>query len=142
MKPMFTEDATRAIKYAREEACNHGHDYIGSEHILLALMRLDQGRPIQVLTKLGLDLNELKTRIEDEMSPSAGGSPLEQLPLTGRAKHVLELAALQARVRKKEDIDAEDLLLSLVKCEVTLVAKVLIEFAVDYDKELNELTHL
>jgi len=142
MDPMFTEDTKKAIEFARDEAGRHGHSFIGTEHILLGLIRLDRGRAIEVLTKLGLDLDEFKERIAHAMHPSEDNPAAEQVPLTRQALIALEQSAQEAETRESKDIETEDLLLGLLKHEETLAARVLIEFAIDYYKVLNELRNL
>ncbi|MCK4427911.1 MAG: hypothetical protein KAW16_05465, partial [candidate division Zixibacteria bacterium] len=60
MNEMFTERARKVIEYARDEAVRLRHDYIGTEHLLLGFLRLGEGKAIEILTNIGIDLNELK----------------------------------------------------------------------------------
>ncbi|UCD56663.1 MAG: ATP-dependent Clp protease ATP-binding subunit, partial [Candidatus Hydrogenedentota bacterium] len=89
MNEMFTESARKAIEYARDEASRLRHDYIGTEHLLLGLIRLGEGRAVEVIANLGLDLNDLKQSIEEVVQPSGGTMTMGQLPLTARAKKTL-----------------------------------------------------
>ena len=70
MNEMFTELARKSIEHARDEAARLRHDYIGTEHLLLGLIRLGEGRAIDVMTNLGLDLMDLKSSIEEVVQPS------------------------------------------------------------------------
>ncbi|HLG94604.1 MAG TPA: Clp protease N-terminal domain-containing protein, partial [candidate division Zixibacteria bacterium] len=72
MNEMFTERARRAIEYARDEAARLKHDYIGTEHLLLGVIKLGEGRAVEILTNIGLDLNELRQSVEDVVQPSGG----------------------------------------------------------------------
>ena len=65
MNEMFTEKARRAIEYARDEAARLKHDYIGTEHLLLGLIRLGEGNAVEILQNIGIDLSELKKSVED-----------------------------------------------------------------------------
>ena len=134
MNEMFTESARKAIEYARDEAARLRHDYIGTEHLLLGLIRLGEGRAVEIISNLGLDLNDLKTSIEDVVQPAGGTMTMGQLPLTARAKKTLEVSGQEARALKSKDIDTEHILLALLKDEEGVAAQVLstYEIAVSY----------
>jgi len=72
MNEMFTESARKAIEYARDEASRLKHDYIGTEHLLLGLIRLGEGQAIEVLANLGLEPTDLRASIEEVVQPSGG----------------------------------------------------------------------
>jgi ATP-dependent Clp protease ATP-binding subunit ClpA len=90
MNEMFTEAARKAIEYARDEASRLKHDYIGTEHLLLGLIRLGEGQAVEIIGNLGLELEDLKASIEEVVQPSGGTMTMGQLPLTARAKKTLE----------------------------------------------------
>jgi len=139
---MFTERARRAIEYARDEAARLKHDYIGTEHLLLGLIKLGEGRAIEVLTNIGLELNELRQSVEDVVQPSGGTMVMGQLPLTARAKKTLELSGQEARALKSKDIDTEHILLALLKEEEGVAAQVLSMYDVDYKEVYEELKNI
>ncbi len=139
---MFTERARRAIEYARDEAARLKHDYIGTEHLLLGLIKLGEGRAIEILTNIGLDLNELRQSVEDVVQPSGGTMVMGQLPLTARAKKTLELSGQEARALKSKDIDTEHILLALLKEEEGVAAQVLSMYDVDYKESYEELKNI
>jgi len=142
MNEMFTELARKAIEYARDEAARLRHDYIGTEHLLLGLVRLGEGRAIEVLLNLGLDLIDLKASIEEVVQPSGGTMTIGQLPLTARAKKTLEVSGQEARALKSKDIDTEHILLALLKDEEGIAAQVLSMFEIDYKEAYEELKNI
>jgi len=142
MNEMFTESARKAIEYARDEAARLRHDYIGTEHLLLGLIRLGEGRAAEMLANLGLDLSDLKTSIEEVVQPSGGTMTMGQLPLTARAKKTLEVSGQEARALKSKDIDTEHLLLALLKDEEGVAAQVLSTYEIDYKEAYEELKNI
>jgi ATP-dependent Clp protease ATP-binding subunit ClpC len=134
MNEMFTELARKAIEYSRDEAIRLRHEYIGTQHLLLGLIRLGEGRAVEIIANLGLDLDDLKASIEEVLEP--GGSPITagRLPLTPRAKKTLEVSVLEARAFKSKDIDTEHILLALLKDEEAVAAQVLSTHEIDYKK--------
>ncbi len=142
MNEMFTESARKAIEYARDEAARLRHDYIGTEHLLLGLIRLGDGRAVEIITNLGLELNDLKTSIEEVVQPSGGTMTMGQLPLTARAKKTLEVSGQEARALKSKDIDTEHILLALLKDEEGVAAQVLSTYEIDYKEAYEELKNI
>ncbi|MCI0596811.1 MAG: ATP-dependent Clp protease ATP-binding subunit, partial [candidate division Zixibacteria bacterium] len=142
MNEMFTERARRAIEYARDEAARLKHDYIGTEHLLLGVIKLGEGRAVEILSNIGLDLNELRQSVEDVVQPSGGTMVMGQLPLTARAKKTLELSGQEARALKSKDIDTEHILLALLKEEEGVAAQVLSMYDVDYKEAYEELKNI
>jgi ATP-dependent Clp protease ATP-binding subunit ClpC len=142
MNEMFTESARKAIEYARDEAARLRHDYIGTEHLLLGLIRLGEGQAVEVIVNLGLELNDLKTSIEEVVQPSGGTMTMGQLPLTARAKKTLEVSGQEARALKSKDIDTEHILLALLKDEEGVAAQVLSTYDIDYKEAYEELKNI
>ncbi|MEZ5357363.1 MAG: ATP-dependent Clp protease ATP-binding subunit [Candidatus Zixiibacteriota bacterium] len=142
MNEMFTELARKAIEYARDEAARMRHDYIGTEHLLLGLIRLAEGRAIEVISNLGLDLNDLKAAVEELVQPSGGTMTMGQLPLTARAKKTLEVSGQEARALKSKDIDTEHILLALLKDEDGVASQVMSMFEIDYKEVYDELKNI
>jgi ATP-dependent Clp protease ATP-binding subunit ClpC len=142
MNEMFTERARKAIEYARDEAARLKHDYIGTEHLLLGLLRLGEGRAVEVLTNIGIDLNELRQSVEDVVQPSGGTMAIGQLPLTARAKKLLEVSAQEARGLRSKDIDTEHLLLAMLRDEEGVAAQVLSMYDLDYQEVQDELKNI
>src|SRR5512137_1489733 len=142
MNETFSELARKAIEYARDEAARLRHDYIGTEHLLLGLVRLGEGRAVEVITNLGLDLDDLKQSIEEVVQPSGGTMTMGQLPLTARAKKTLEVSGQEARALKSKDIDTEHILLALLKDEEGVAAQVLSMYDIDYKEAYEELRNI
>ncbi|HKZ22534.1 MAG TPA: Clp protease N-terminal domain-containing protein, partial [candidate division Zixibacteria bacterium] len=142
MNEMFTERARKAIEYARDEAARLRHDYIGTEHLLLGLLKLGEGKAMDILNNIGIELNELKQSIEDVVQPSGGTMTMGQLPLTARAKKTLEVSGQEARALKSKDIDTEHILLALLKDEEGVAAQVLSMYEVDYKEAYEELKNI
>jgi ATP-dependent Clp protease ATP-binding subunit ClpC len=142
MNEMFTERARKAIEYARDEAARLKHDYIGTEHLLLGLIRLGEGLAIEVLRNIGIEANELKTSVEEIVQPSGGTMQMGQLPLTARAKKTLEVSGNEARALKSKDIDTEHILLALLKDEEGVASQVLSMYDVDYKEAYEELRNI
>ncbi|HUU46277.1 MAG TPA: ATP-dependent Clp protease ATP-binding subunit [Acidobacteriota bacterium] len=142
MNETFSESARKAIEYARDEAARLRHDYIGTEHLLLGLIRLGEGQAVDIITNIGIELNELKTSIEEVVQPSGGTMTMGQLPLTARAKKTLEVAGNEARALKSKEIDTEHILLALLKDEEGVAAQVMSMYDVDYKDAYDELKNI
>ncbi len=142
MNEMFTERARKAIEFARDEAARLRHDYIGTEHLLLGLIRLGEGTAVEVIANLGLDLADLKASIEEVVQPAGGTMTMGQLPLTARAKKTLEVSGQEARALKSKDIDTEHILLALLKDEEGVAAQVLSTYEIDYKEAYEELKNV
>src|SRR5512133_890935 len=98
MNGMFTDRVKKVMQIAREESVRLGNDYVGTEHLLLGLIREGDGVAVAVLQSLSVDLAELSRNVEKSVSSSGGMMTLGQmLPFTPRAKKVLETAAQEAR---------------------------------------------
>ncbi|MCX6825881.1 MAG: ATP-dependent Clp protease ATP-binding subunit, partial [candidate division Zixibacteria bacterium] len=142
MNEMFTELARKAIEYARDEAARLRHDYIGTEHLLLGLIRLGEGRAVDIINNLGLEIQDLKASVEEVVQPAGGTMTMGQLPLTARAKKTLEVSGQEARALKSKDIDTEHILLALLKDEEGVAAQVLSMYEIDYKEVYEELKNV
>jgi ATP-dependent Clp protease ATP-binding subunit ClpC len=142
MNEMFAEAARKAIEFARDEASRLKHDYIGTEHLLLGLIRLGEGRAVEVIANLGLELDDLRKSIEEVVQPAGGTLTMGQLPLTARAKKTLEVSGQEARALKAKDIDTEHILLALLKDEEGVAAQVLATYEIDYKEAYEELKNI
>ena len=137
MNEMFTEQARQAIEYSQDESHRLRHHYIGTNHLLLGLIRLGEGRAIDILINLGLEPSDLKASIEEFVPPSGVTMTMGRVPLTGRAKKALEVSGQEARALKSKDIDGEHILLALLQDEGGVAARVLSTYEIYY-KEVNE----
>lgn len=142
MRQNFTSRVQKVIRYAKEEAMRLGHEYIGTEHLLLGILKEGEGIAIKVLRNLDVDLEELREKLEDAAGPATGTLTLGNLPLTKRAERVLKITYLEAKNFNSDIIGTEHLLLSLLKEVDGLAAQVLLNFDVDYDIVYQELKNI
>lgn len=127
------------IRLSREEALRLGHDYIGTEHLLLGIIREGEGMGVKILRNLGVDLGKLKRAIEDTVRSMSGPLTIGNIPLTKQAEKVLKITYLEAKLYKSDVIGTEHLLLSLLRDEDNIAAQILSQFAVNYDTVRKEL---
>ncbi len=138
MDANFSADAQAALRHSRAEAIRLGHDYIGTEHLLLGLLH-DRGNAANILIGFGLDLDELRKAIEQNAPPTAGLPPFGNIPLTKQAEMVLKRTYIEAKATKSSVIDTEHLLLALLSDPQNLAAQVLSMYEVQYDDVKNEV---
>ena len=138
----FTERARKVIVYAKEEARRFNHDYIGTEHLLLGLIREGEGVAAAVLQKLGLDLETIRIEVEKLVQPGPQTQVLGDIPFTPRSKKALELSAEEARALGHNYIGTEHLLLGLVKEGEGMAYRVLLNLGLDLSKLRNEVMEL
>jgi ATP-dependent Clp protease ATP-binding subunit ClpC len=138
----FTERARKVIVYAKEEARRLNHDYIGTEHLLMGLIREGEGVAAAVLQKLGLDLETIRIEVEKLVQPGPQTQVLGDIPFTPRSKKALELAAEEARALGHNYIGTEHLLLGLVKEGEGMAYRVLLNLGLDLGKLRNEVMEL
>src|SRR3989338_341891 len=138
----FTERARKVIVYAKEEARRFNHDYIGTEHLLLGLVREGEGVAAAVLQKLGIDLETIRIEVEKMVQPGPQTQVLGDIPFTPRSKKALELSAEEARALGHNYIGTEHLLLGLVKEGEGMAYRVLLNLGLDLAKLRNEVMEL
>ena len=129
----FTERARRVLSLAQEEAQRFQHNYIGTEHLLLGLVREDEGVAAKVLHDLGVDLQKVRSSVEDIIG-RGGRIVLGEIGLTPRAKQVIELAVDEARRMNHHYIGTEHLLLGLIREGEGIAAGVLKSQGVTLEK--------
>ena len=134
----YTEEARQAIVIAQEEARILRHNYIGTEHLLLALLREEHGGAAQALRSHGFTLDEMRARVT-RIVGSGEEVPSTQLPFTPRSKKVLELAAQEALARNDNHIGTEHLLLGLLREDNGVAARILTESELEADALRREL---
>src|SRR5437762_1908758 len=115
MYERFTDRARQVMRLAHEEAQNFKHEYIGTEHILLALVREGSGVPARALRLLGVDEDSICREVENAILKGAGAVLTGNLPLTPRVKKSLEYAVEEARRLRSEAVGPEHLLLGLLR---------------------------
>ena len=142
MRNNFTSRVQKVIRFSKEEAMRLGHDYIGTEHLLLGILKEGEGIAVKILKNLSMDMEKLKQRLEEASGPAGGMMTLGNLPLSKRAEKVLKITYLEAKNFKSDIIGTEHLLLSLLKEKEGLAAQVLMSFNVDYNVVYNELKNI
>ncbi len=138
----FTERARKVIILAKEEARRFNHDYIGTEHILLGLIREGEGVAAAVLQKMGVSLENIRLEIEKLVQPGPTTQIIGDIPFTPRAKKALELAAEEARSLGHNYIGTEHLLLGLIKEGEGVASQVLLNLGLDLNSVRNEVMEL
>ena len=142
MEAKFSNRVKEVISLSREEALRLGHDYIGTEHLLLGVIREGEGVAIGLLKKLGISLDDLRASIEHNTkgSTSSNLKNLSNIPLTRQSEKVLKITYLEAKIFKSQLIGTEHLLLSILRDEDNIATQILEKFDVNYDivKELLE----
>jgi ATP-dependent Clp protease ATP-binding subunit ClpC len=142
MEGNFSNRVQDVIRLSREEALRLGHDYIGTEHLLLGIIREGEGIAVKILRNLGCDLYKLKKTIEDTVRTSGGTLTIGNIPLTKQAEKVLKITYLEAKLYKSDVIGTEHLLLSLLRDDDNIAAQILHQFDVHYDKVRAELDNI
>jgi ATP-dependent Clp protease ATP-binding subunit ClpC len=135
----FTERAKQVVVLAQDEARALRHNYIGTEHILLGLLREEEGLAARVLESLDITVEEVRAQVARIIGP--GDEPIVsgQIPFTPRAKKVLELSLREALSLKHNHIGTEHILLGLVRENEGVAARILLEFDADAEKIRNEI---
>ncbi|MGE0161378.1 MAG: ATP-dependent Clp protease ATP-binding subunit [Gemmatimonadales bacterium] len=134
----FTDRVRKVLAMAREEAIRLQHDYVGTEHILLGLIREGEGVAAAVLTNLNVDLEQIHERVEESVRKGKATIALGELPYTSRAKKVLEFAMAEARDFNHSYVGTEHLLLGLLREEKGIAAQVLNSLGVTLDEAREE----
>ncbi|HTY45985.1 MAG TPA: ATP-dependent Clp protease ATP-binding subunit [Patescibacteria group bacterium] len=135
----FTERARKVIILAKEEARRFNHDYIGTEHILLGLIREGEGVAATVLQKMGVSLENIRLEVEKLVQPGPTTQIIGDIPFTPRAKKALELAAEEARSLGHNYIGTEHLLLGLIREGEGVASQVLLNLGLDLNTVRNEV---
>src|SRR5665811_173058 len=134
----YTEKAKKAIMIAQEEAINLNHDYIGTEHILIGLIKEEEGVASQVLRQLGVNID----KVVEELERLVGKGEYQQvgeISFTPRAKKILELASQEASQLKNNYIDTEHILLGLIKEGSGVAVRILNDLGVNLDNVYSEI---
>ena len=134
----FTDRVRKVLAMAREEAIRLQHDYVGTEHILLGLIREGEGVAAAVLQNLSVDLEQIHERVEESVRKGKATIALGELPYTSRAKKVLEFAMAEARDFNHSYVGTEHLLLGLLREEKGIAAQVLNSLGVTLDEARGE----
>ncbi|MEW6006369.1 MAG: ATP-dependent Clp protease ATP-binding subunit [Stygiobacter sp.] len=142
MEGNFSERVQEVIRLSREEALRLGHDYIGTEHLLLGIIREGQGVAVRILRNLDVDLVKLKKAIEDTVRASGGTLTIGNIPLTKQAEKVLKITQIESKIYKSDVIGTEHILLSLLRDEDNIATQILHQFNVTYENARSELNDI
>ncbi|MGE5106503.1 MAG: ATP-dependent Clp protease ATP-binding subunit [Sphingobacteriales bacterium] len=137
----FSAQVKEIISYSREEALRLGNDFIGTEHLVLGLIREGENTAVKILKTLNVDLYELRKEIEMAVKDKTGKNiaNINSLPLTKQAEKVIRVTVLEAKSLKSPQVETEHLMLSILKNKENIATQILNQFDVDYDIFRNEL---
>src|ERR1700741_2047628 len=135
----FTPRAQQVLALARKEADRFNHNYVGTEHLLLGLIKLGQGVAVNVLQKMGLDLETVRMEVENQVGSGPETKIVGNVPYTPRVKKVLALAGKEAKALSHSYVGTEHILLGLLKEGEGVAARVLKNLEVDIERTRNEI---
>jgi ATP-dependent Clp protease ATP-binding subunit ClpC len=137
----FSSQVKEIISYSREEALRLGNDFIGTEHLVLGLIRDGENTAVRILKSLNIDLYELRKEIEMAVKDKTGKTiaNINSLPLTKQAEKVIRITVLEAKSLKSGQVESEHLMLSILKNKENIATQILNQFDVDYDLFRNDL---
>ncbi|TAH05218.1 MAG: ATP-dependent Clp protease ATP-binding subunit [Sphingobacteriales bacterium] len=138
----FSAQVKEIISYSREEALRLGNDFIGTEHLLLGMIREGDNTAVKILKSFNVDLYELRKEIELAVKDKTGKNiaNINSLPLTKQAEKVIRVTVLEAKALKSQTVETEHLMLSILKNKENIATQILNQFDVDYDLFRNELS--
>ncbi len=145
MNRRFSPKVKQVISRSREEAIRLGHDYIGTEHLLLGIMSERRSLAMRVLNSLDVDSRELMKTVEDQIQKRSSSKTtlnLGNLPLNKQAEKVLKVTFLEAKMLKSDQISPEHLLLSILKHKDNIASRILRQFDIDYEIYKAELEYV
>jgi ATP-dependent Clp protease ATP-binding subunit ClpC len=135
----FTPRAQQVLALARKEADRFNHNYVGTEHLLLGLIKLGQGVAVNVLQKLGLDLETVRMEVEKQVGSGPDQKMVGNIPYTPRVKKVLALAGKEAKALSHSYVGTEHILLGLLREGEGVAARVLKNLEIDIERTRNEI---
>ncbi len=137
----FSAQVKEIISFSREEALRLGNDFIGTEHLLLGLIREGDNTAVRILKSFNIDLYELRKEVELAVKDKTGKNiaNINSLPLTKQAEKVIRVTVLEAKALKSPTVETEHLMLSILKNKENIATQILNQFDVDYDLFRNEL---
>ncbi|MFM1857445.1 MAG: hypothetical protein RLZ05_505 [Bacteroidota bacterium] len=137
----FSAQVKEIISFSREEALRLGNDFIGTEHLLLGMIREGENTAVKILKSFNVDLYELRKEIEMAVKDKTGKNVanINSLPLTKQAEKVIRVTVLEAKALKSNTVETEHLMLSILKNKENIATQILNQFDVDYDLFRQEL---
>ncbi len=142
MDSNFSNRVQEVIRLSREEAIRLGHDYIGTEHLLLGILKEGEGVAITILKNLEVSIPKLKKSIEEAVPHTGATLTIGNIPLTKQAEKVLKITYLEAKLFRSAVIGTEHLLLSILREDDNLASQILHEYEVNYENVKNELQNV
>ncbi len=144
MDSNFSPKVKEIISYSREEALRLGNDFIGTEHLLLGLIREGEGTAVRVLQSMDVDFFQLRKELEAVIKDKSNKplANLNSLPLTKQAEKVIRITVLEAKALKSVTIETEHLMLSILKNKENVATQILHQYDVDYERFKSELNIL
>lgn len=138
----FSPQVKEIISFSREEALRLGNNFIGTEHLLLGLIREGENTAVKILQDLNVDLFELRKRIENAVKSKNGSdiTTINSVPLTKQAEKVIRITVLESKTLKSPMVETEHLMLSILKNKENIATQIVGEFGVDYDLFRAELS--
>lgn len=144
MDSNFSPKVKEIISFSREEALRLGNDFIGTEHLLLGLIRDGDGLAVRVLQTMQVDLFDLRKELELAIKDKSNKplANINSLPLTKQAEKVIRITVLEAKAQKSTSVETEHLMLSILKNKENVATQILHQYDVDYERFKSELSIL
>ena len=142
MEYRLSDKLNSILSLSKEEAERLSHSEVTAEHLLLGMLRDGKNRAVDLLSGMGVDLSDLRLRLEAAQVSSdtgAGKVPIEKSALSVAVTRLLKISMLEARLQKKEEVDPEHLLLALLRDRSSSTADILSSYNVDYRSLLDKL---
>ena len=142
MEYRLSDKLNTIISLSKEEAERLMHAEVTTNHLLLGMLRDGQNKAVRMLSEMGVDLSELRMRLESDQTSQdtpADKVPIEKIALSVAVTRLLKISMLEARLQKKEEVDAEHLLLAIARDRSSSTANILSEYNVDYRSLLEQL---
>ncbi len=142
MAEQYSNRVKDVLRYSQEEALKYGNDFIGSEHIILGMIREGEGIAIKILRNLGVDLEKLRESIVSKLEGTVSGTSSASLPFSKQLEKILYLSFTEAKIYKTDIVGTEHVLLAILRDQKNLAKEVLNNFGVTYDNVKNELDNI
>lgn len=130
----FSRSVANILMYSREEAVRLGHDHIGTEHLLLGILKVPNCKAVRILEEIGVDIDYLRDRIEQIIGEGNRSFNVANIPFTQKAEEILQFSYIEMTMMKAKEIGSEHLLLALLREENCIAAQILHQFGVTYQK--------
>lgn len=139
MKEQFSNRVRDVLQYSQEEALKLGNDFIGTEHLLLGMIREGEGIAIKILKNLGVDLDKLREAIKERLKGNVAETKSSSLPLSKQLKKILLMSFIEARAYKTDIAGTEHILLAILRDKDNHGKEILERFGINFEKVKNEL---